>query len=204
MAVISGNVEGVKALTIWEKVDVNLQGQMGRSAIWEAANRRNPRAIQWIIASGVQLNLALGGRDDVTGRDLTAAQVAKERGFERIVALLERHQSNPNESREEVRFQLGLMAGKAPGLFGLVVFLCDGLLVVKQQRNAGKHERNLHVASEKSTERIEKAGRFFRIAGRLPLELQMMLCYRVYGSDQVNISSTMAEEAFRDLANAFK
>jgi len=56
----------------------------------------------------------------------------------------------------------------AAEVFAVIVFLCDGLLQIKTSTNppAGG------------------ATRFFVIATRLPLEVQMILCRRAVGSGQ--------------------
>ena len=64
-------------------------------------------------------------------------------------------------------------------LFALVVFLCDDLLTLKA------------VSSDPSSS--NKASRFFVIAQLLPMELQMALCNRAFGS------SKNSEPAFKKL-----
>ena len=65
-------------------------------------------------------------------------------------------------------------------MFALVVFVSDGLLEIKDTTTT--------------------AARFFSIARRLPLELQMMLCHRVVGSAKEIISGKDSEVAFKELA----
>jgi len=64
-------------------------------------------------------------------------------------------------------------------LFALVVFYTDGFLTLNGTGNTQ---------------------RFFEIASRLPLELQMVLCSRALGSAKNVITSAMSEPAFRALA----
>ena len=68
----------------------------------------------------------------------------------------------------------------AEAFYALVVFVADGLLRVRKEP--------------------WRAARFFRIAARLPLELQMVLCQRLTGSSLEVISEMDSEEAFRILA----
>jgi len=65
-------------------------------------------------------------------------------------------------------------------MFALVVFVSDGLLEIKDTTTT--------------------AARFFSIARRLPLELQMMLCHRVVGSAKEIIPGKDSEVAFKELA----
>jgi len=63
-----------------------------------------------------------------------------------------------------------------------VVFVSDGLLQVKD------------------TITPSPTARFFSIARRLPLELQMVLCFRQVGSDKEIIRGKASEAAFKELA----
>jgi len=70
----------------------------------------------------------------------------------------------------------------------LTVFLCDELL---QFRPALFASPMCNAAT---------ATRFFAIAFRLPMELQMMLCHRAVGSMKQNILRKDSEVAFKALA----
>lgn len=70
-------------------------------------------------------------------------------------------------------------------LFAIVVFLCDGLLC---QKNISSGNPSLEAA------------RFFSISGRLPLELQMYLCNKVYHSPKEIVLIRDSETAFKNLA----
>jgi len=85
-----------------------------------------------------------------------------------------------------VRLELGVADEVAAEIFGMVVFVSDGLLQVTQ------------IIQSTAT-----AARFFSIISHLPLELQMVLCYRVAGSSQEIISGKDSEMAFRELAKRF-
>ena len=78
--------------------------------------------------------------------------------------------------------ELGWFDEMAAENFALVVFLCDGLLRIKG-------------------ENMTAAARFFRVAKELPMELQMILCYRVVESNWENIPPKEMELAFRELAS---
>jgi len=80
-----------------------------------------------------------------------------------------------------MRVELGLLEGLAAEMFALVVFVSDGLLQIKEMAST-------------------PAATFFQISRRLPLELQMMLCYRVAGSDKEIIQGKDREVAFKELA----
>jgi len=81
-----------------------------------------------------------------------------------------------------VRLELGLLDELAAEVFALVVFVSDGLLQIKD------------------TTTPSPAARFFKIARSLPLELQMLLCYRLVRSDKEIIPGKESEVAFKSLA----
>ena len=86
------------------------------------------------------------------------------------------------ETRHDVRVELGFVDELAA--FALVVFVSDGLLQTNE------------------TTTPSPAARLFRIAAQLPLELQMVLCYRVVGSSKEIISGKDSEVAFKYLAKS--
>ena len=97
------------------------------------------------------------------------------------MSLLERFIANPAQIRHEVRAKLGMLDGLAAEVFALTAFLCDELLQLKPAS---------HLA----------ATRFFIMASKLPMELQMILCHRAVGSKKQNILSKDSEAAFKSLA----
>jgi hypothetical protein len=68
-------------------------------------------------------------------------------------------------------------------LFALIVFHCDNFLTITPSAPGNN-----------------PSVRFFNIAKRLPMELQMMLCYHVFGSAKENILLKDSEPAFKTLA----
>jgi len=78
--------------------------------------------------------------------------------------------------------ELGCLDEQTAEMFALVVFVSDGLLQIY----------NTTIPSS--------AARYFSIASQLPLELQMVLCYRVGGSSKEIIPGKESELAFKELA----
>ena len=121
-----------------------------------------------------------GNQGDVEKTD--AIGVAEKYGTTKVVTLLERFKENPVETRHALRMELGYLDELAAEVFALVVFVSDGLLRVNDQSTA------------------LPTTRFFAIAAQLPLELQMVLCYRLVGSTKEIIPGTEREVAFQELA----
>lgn len=151
-----------------------------RTPLWWAARGGHLEAIKTFIASGREIEL--GDPDDSDG---DIFEVAKSGKHVKVVSLLKKFRKNPEKTRKKVRVDLKYFRKTASKLFALVIFLCDGLVSISQ-----------------STEN-EKAKRFFSIAAKLPLELQMILCHRTLGSFGDSFLSTETEPAFRALSRAF-
>jgi len=109
-------------------------------------------------------------------------EFAKQREEIEMATLLERFKENPVETRHQVRVELGLVDEVAAEVFAMVVFVSDGLLQIKE------------------TTTTQPAARFFKISTQLPLELQIVLCYRVVGSAKDIIAGKDSEAAFKSLA----
>ena len=160
------------------RVEANEPTNDGETPLWRAAYYGHLDVIKWWIASGREMDL--GKPEDVDRTD--AIGVAKEYGETEVATLLERFKNNPEETRHNMRVELGLLDELAAEMFALVVFVSDGLLQVND------------------TATTSPAARFFSIAAQLPLELQMVLCYRVMGSAKEIIAGKESEVAFKELA----
>jgi len=78
--------------------------------------------------------------------------------------------------------ELGWYDVMAAEMFALTVFVSDELLQIEVT--------------------TPTAARFFNIARRLPLELQMIICHRVVGSRKEIIRDQDSEVAFKSLAES--
>ena len=128
------------------------------------------------IASGREIDLGKPGWLP------NAIHKLKKQRRSEVASLLERFGENQEETRHAVRLELNCHDELAADVFALVVFVSDGLLQVNVKAPP------------------TPAARFFSIAAQLPLELQMVLCYRMVGSDKEIIPAQENETAFRDLA----
>jgi len=241
-ACASGRVEVAKLLLLDERVDVNACDYQGRSALWWLAYLDDLVMAEWIVASG--WDLKLGG---VRGRVFSAIEVSRNIWkTSQVEKLLLRVADNPALACHEVRLKLGVLEANAADLFALVVFLCEGLLVVSNKRNKGRGKgrgkghgqgqpRYVAIATStaaaarsamgKAGSAMGKAGpsktaiqtpsttatatatgiswgpeRFFGILQVLPMELQMVVCFRTFGLMKDTIVSNVSEAAFRRTA----
>jgi hypothetical protein len=99
-----------------------------------------------------------------------------------IASLLERFKENPDQTRDDVRMELGVFKKElASGIFALVCFHSEDLL---------KSQRNISDPTE----------RFFMITRKLPMELQMIICHRVIDSPLDLVSVKDSDLALKALA----
>ena len=108
---------------------------------------------------------------------------------------------NPAQTRHELCVKFGVREALAAEVFALTVFLCDDLLQRKPGPNpiaALRFFAIFHFLASNSTARATT--RFFTIASKLPVELQMVLCHRVVGSMKPNIPHKDSKAAFKSLA----
>jgi hypothetical protein len=181
-----GKVEAVKVLLKDSRVDINMADYDECTPLWCASCYEHVEVIKWmIVLRGDELDLEKKGKYWKDDKECTAIEVSRDNNRPEVMSLLERFMVNPVEVRHEIRVELGLVDEDAAELFAMTVFLCDEFLKI-----------------EESTLSSETA-RFFKIATELPLELQMVLCYRVFGSAKENIKSKDSEAAFKYFAKRF-
>jgi hypothetical protein len=172
----NGWIECAQLLLKDVRVKVNEYESTGHHPLMHAAYYGRLEIIKWWIASGREMDLGEPGNEH---NDAIGA--AGDRGYKKVVSLLELFRDYPNETRYEMRVKLGWRQEMAAEFFATVVFLCDGLLGINEKNTSG-------------------AAKFFGIAQRLPMELQIILCHRVAGSMRTNILKEHSELAFKKLA----
>jgi len=131
--------------------------------------------------------------------------------WKKIIDLVANFRARPQQTRCELRLELGLAERFTTDLFALVIFTSDGLLQIRpdnsvvvasdiktiddsQTINSSDHEHT----SDRTRDAASR--RFFAISQQLPIELQMTLCWYVNGLPKTNITSQSAESSFRRLA----
>jgi ankyrin repeat protein len=166
--------------------DINLANNWGQTPLWWAAYKGRLAVVKLLLASGLRVDFSKAGElwHNMYTRQVTPLEAAKRDSHYGVVDLLERYSLNAEGTRHALRRELGLVDELAAELFARVVFLCEGLFQVK------------------TSEGDERPARFFSIAERLPMELQMMLCYRAQGSSKQRVSLAQSELAFRNLAQS--
>jgi ankyrin repeat protein len=108
-----------------------------------------------------------------------------ESGWQTVVDLFRDFRDDRWLTRHTLRKELGWYDERAATAFAHVVFLSDGLVTIRKGPRRGKRGRMV---------------RFLEMAGKLPAELQAILCLRVTESSKNIIPGKEREAAFRTLA----
>ena len=151
----------------------------GYTPLWLAAANVHLDVIKVWIASGREMDLGKPG--DVYRTDAIGS--AREEGRTEVVALLERFKSDATKTRHVEKVELGLLDVNeaAAEMFAVMVFVSDGLLQINDATPS-------------------PAAKFFSITAQLPLELQMVMCFRQVGLAKEIIPGKDSEVAFKELA----
>jgi hypothetical protein len=193
----------VKVLLKNSRVDINMDDDNGCTPLWSASYYGHVEVIKWMIAlRGDEVDLEKKGEYWEDGEEYTTIEIARERNVTEVVALLERFMKNQAQTRHEIRVELGLVDENAAELFAMIVFLCDDFLRIKEPSSASSSSSSTTGATLDTATAIT-ATWFFKISKKLPMELQMVLCYRVFGSGKENIKSRHSEAAFKHLAKTY-
>jgi len=145
----------------------------------------NGRTCLWWAAYKGNLKVIQVAMNSVDLLPVTTAdvEIARSRKKTSVEKLLQAYIESPEQTREDVAVELGVSV--VVRVFALVVFLSDEHLAIR--------------AGPEGTE----AKRFFAVAMKLPMELQMVLCFRAQGSGKENIPSRCLEPALRHTVRSF-
>ena len=217
----SGKVEVVKLLLSDPRVDVNLASVDGCTPLWYAAYYGHTQLLKWLIAlrGGQQQQPQTTSTTAATSTTTSAAtsaetvpldlhrkgkrwddksysplEIAKREGRQEVCDLLREFMEHPVAVRQRIRIELGLVKALAGDLFATMVLFCDHYYALQLSESGplASHQGELQF-------KLAGARRFFGVAQRLPMELQMVLCHRVYGSAIDSVLSTHSEPAFQRL-----
>jgi hypothetical protein len=165
-----------------KRTDIQILDDKGKTPLWNISNWGNLEALEAMIAFRNPQELNLDHRAEFGGSFQNVIETSIRT---KVAPLLKRFQQDPVKTKREVRHKM--FDVPASRLFALIVFLCDDLLQFKLP-----------------FDELSKTVRFLMMAQRLPIELQMLLCYRAGGSSKQNILSGDSEMAFRDLAKNYQ
>jgi len=188
--------EVVSLLLADPRIDPNKPTNNQTTPLWQASQNGHLAVVQHLLASGREIDTkmkstfnnrtaARQGRASGTatrGADESAEAYERGKTFGPLCAdLIDEYEREPEHLRvfHRLRRQPGVREYFIGHLFALVIFHLDSFVVI--------NERTAHSDTR----------RFFKIASRLPLEIQMVLCNRTFGSPRDIILSRYSEPGFQ-------
>jgi len=169
-----GFTEQLRFLLKKPGLQTDATGKKGWTALSVACDEGHLTVVKWLLASGKELALETKALDTVYR---TPLEIAQAHHFLEIASLLEAYVASPASVTRRLREELDADEQDAADLFALVVFISDGLKKIKPRQQE------------------TPAARFFNVAAKLPLELQMVLCLRTCHSPRDFIQKKYSEEA---------
>ena len=168
-----------------KKPGVNLAARdyRNRTALIAAAECGYLRVVKLLLAMQPEWN------EEMLVERTEAIGKSEGIGYVRVSQILEDSINKPAVTRALLRTELFVDIEFSSEIFALVVFLCDGLFKFSEAPSAEATSTN--------------AVRFLKIAERLPLELQMMLCNHTQGIRNQDLIPVQSREgAFKNLAKS--
>jgi len=163
--------------------------------LWQASQNGHLAGVQHLLASEKEIdttmrsafnNQTAAEQGRAIGGRTTKEENETEEDFQRrrtnaplCADLIDEYERDPVAVRHRLRRQPGLREHFIGHLFALVVFHSDSFAVI--------NERTAHSYNR----------RFFKITSQLPLDLQMVLCNRIFGSPRDIILSRDSEPGFQ-------
>jgi len=194
------HIEALVLMLADPRVDPNKPKANQTSPLWFATQQGHLEVVRHLLASGKEVNTKLVSTFNSRtaaeqGRAMAIAHQDPDDSDEaydqskingpRCADLIDEYDKDPEATRVRLRRLPGLREYYVGYIFSLVVFFSDGFLTLKPPAD---------------DEFSQKVGRFFNLASRLPMDLQMVLCSRMFGSPRDVILSKDSERGFRWLA----
>jgi len=181
LAVTNRRRETVRLLVADKRVDVNRRRTHGQTPLVYALSCRYADIVKLLIASGRLV--------DVTRERLQHGlrHLCDSPSDPTLMDVMEKYLENPERNVFQVQRELKMPAAESAALYAIIVFFCDDYLRLKA---------TIPVFPMISQRTVTLVWRFFALSSRLPLELQMTICCRVFSNRGGLIPSSMVESAF--------
>jgi len=198
LACQQGHVELVPLLLADPRVQPNTGKRDQTTPLWFASQNGHLAVVQNLLASGREIDtrmVSLFNSKTAAEQGRLMTNAPKQR-YENdadpprrkingplCAALIDEYEGDPVAVRHRLRRQPGVREHFVGHLFALVVFHSDDFVVINERASSFTR-------------------RFFKITSQLPLDLQMVLCNRVFGSPRDIILSKHSEPYFKCLARS--
>jgi len=197
MACAEGHEDVVATMLTHPRVDANRPKADNSSPLWIASQGGHLRVVQVLLASARTIDTKRAskwnGKQAADHAHWASTQAKwpdvpyddpakRKRDCPLIMDLILSYEINPASQRHHLRRQPGVREHYIGHTFALVVFYTDGFVRVKRLRW------------------FSSINRFMKICSHLPLDLQMVLCNRMFGCARDIILTKDSEPGFRWLA----
>jgi hypothetical protein len=207
-----GFVDILSLLLRDERIDINLHDVDERTPLYMASQIGQLGVVQHLLASGREINIT---KKSIPGGEIwqnkTPKEMARLLSFENqwtdeteqkylkrkancplIADLLESFEADPRRTRAKLRLLPGIRDPFIGEVFAMIVFLADDFVTLKPDTSSPSSSSSFNQPTR----------RFFRIALTLPMDLQMVLCNRLFTSGKDIVLGKHSEPAFRKLGKA--
>jgi len=178
-----GHVDVIKILLRRQDVDIKKTNMNRASPFYIACANGHVGVVKTILASGREVDLEAR---TIFGNfhwcDKSAEERAREKGHLEIANLIVEFRAEKEKTMGRLRREMKISDTFAAEVFCQLVLKCDGYLRLREETN-------------------QSTGRFFAIAEQLPIDLQMVLCNRLYNVSKDIVSFCDSEAAFWLLFN---
>jgi len=195
-----GHGQVVGMLLLDARVDPNSLAEESTSPLWMLSQGCFLEGARILLASERQIDTttictATGNTAAQQGRAMSAEEQEPEESLEDhnrritngslVADLIDEYERDSMSVRHRLRRTPGIRNFYIVHTFAVVVFFCDGFLRING-----------------ATTPSSGVERFFKICSRLPLELQMIICNRMFGSPNDLVKSKDSEPGFKWLARS--
>jgi hypothetical protein len=203
-----GHAEVVSMLWADSRIDINFANYNLSTPLWFASQNVHLSVVQLILACGkdvdvekkaiagpsawnnttaFEIAMLMAGRGRWGNETLVQhARITRDAGL--IAQLITDFKADPQSTRRRLWNVAGIREPLIAEIFALVVFLSDGFVILKDDHLTDGHNATTQVR------------RFFKVAEVLPLDLQMVLCNRLFSSPKDIVLTKYSETAFKKLA----
>jgi len=159
-----------------DRVDVNKGTSDGATPLFLAAQKGKETLVRWILACAQELEPQVRWMRNYS----TPADQAARAGYSQLAKLIEEYVQNPTLVRQQLRKELGINKVYSAHVFATLVLLSDNYLEIDERLPSTNHKI-----------------RFFKISRKLPIELQMVVCNRLFDSVSPLVLRAHSEPEFK-------
>jgi len=176
-----GKTDVVKLLLEDKRVNVNLPNRAKHPPIWFAVAFGYLMIVKWVLASNYEIKF-----------DKSLKDVTKARGYNEIASLLEQYTTKPKTIKARIKKELEQPEIYIGQVFAMIVLVSDEYYTFNQNPD------DLEEDKEEYQRRMSVI-RFFKLAIKLPMELQMIISHRLFGSCHSVVLTRFSEPTFEEM-----